>query len=90
MLVVLVAGALLELFIVAFFYAAFIAVLWHFGPGNPKEPYRHCPACQRDGLSIVDASLTMPGRLTVYRCVHCHAGYRLQLDGTLAVMTDPI
>lgn len=88
MLAVLSAGALLGILLVGLLYAAFIAVLWHFGPGNPTEPYRHCPACQRDGLSVVDTSATMPGRLTVYRCVHCHAAYRLQLDGTLAAM-DP-
>jgi hypothetical protein len=89
-LVVAVTGVILDVVLVAFFYAAFIAVLWHFGPGNPKPAYRHCPACQRDGLWPLDAGATMPGRLTVYRCVHCNAGYRMQLDGTLAAMSDPV
>jgi hypothetical protein len=89
-LVVALVGVVLDLLLVLFFYGAVIAVLWHFGPGNPTQPYRHCPACQRDGLERLDASFTMPGRLTVFRCVHCSAGYRMQLDGTLAIMTDPI
>lgn len=85
----LLVGAVLELLLVAFFYAVAIAVLWHFGPGNPTEPYLRCPACQRDGLSVLEVSPTMPGRLTVYRCVHCSAAFRMQLDGTLAAMGDP-
>ncbi len=88
MLVVALVGVILDFLLVAFFYGAIVAVLWHFGPGNPKEPLRHCPACQRDGLERVWASFTMPGRLVVFRCVHCNAGYRMQLDGTLAAM-DP-
>ena len=81
-------GVILDFLLVAFFYGAIVAVLWHFGPGNPNEPYRHCPACQRDGLERVWASFTMPGRLVVFRCVHCNTGYRMQLDGSLAMM-DP-
>ena len=87
MLLAAFVGLVLTLLVVGFFYAAFIAVLWHFGPANPG--LRHCPTCQRDGLALLEASHTMPGRLTLYRCVHCNAGFRMQLDGTLAAMTDP-
>jgi hypothetical protein len=82
MVVFVCVGLLLDLLLVGFFWAGLVAVLWHFS----KPGLRHCPACQRDGLELFVATATLPGRLTLYRCVHCNAGFRVQLDGTLAAM----
>ena len=85
--VALVLFSLLELLLVALFYGAAFAILWHFG-GGLEPGRRHCPACQRDGLSPLEPNPLWRGQLTVHRCSLCGVAYREQLDGTLVAMPD--
>ena len=88
MVVAAVLGLILDVVVVGVLCAVMLTVLWHFGPAQPAG--RRCPACQRDGLGSVIASTVAPGRLTILQCAYCNAAYREQLDGSLAVMTDPV
>lgn len=54
--------------------------------GHSLDPARsRCPGCGTDSLERVEPG-RLPGRLEVYRCMHCGRGYRDQLDGSLAEM----
>jgi DNA-directed RNA polymerase subunit RPC12/RpoP len=84
-LLALAMSGLVDLILIGLLWVFILATLLQFSSGPLAGIRSRCPACSSELLQRVHVTHHW-GRLGIYRCAGCGAGFREELDGTLSTM----